>query len=829
MRSFPERRTGTWPPASLPNRARLYNFMDENRQRTQSPQHVGRRLIGGFLAVIALGFVGYAHTVQAMQESRDREHVTEAAVNVNLSLAKDVILAARDTSTETQASVYAGALDTTDRGPADRATDQALAQLQSAIRQLHDSGLWSDARALQRTENDSRLPLERRILRLSVSGRRGEAHDLYQARYVGADRAFRLAATHLAARLEQYRQESQSAERRRTQLAVLLGWSFQRTLLAISLVIALFLSRATAAGIGRERQAQDALRHSEVRFRQLTENTSDIIRIVGPDGAGRYASPSIEACLGYPPAEMAGTSLFDGIHPDDISRVQAMFHHLLEVPDASASAEVRCRHQNGSWRYLESVGRNLLHVSGIDGIVINSRDVTERKNMENQLSHQAFHDALTALPNRSLFLDRLSHALERARRRRDVVGVIFVDLDNFKFVNDSMGHQAGDQLLVEVASRLRDCLRTGDTVARLGGDEFTLLVENIEGVASLVEVAERVQELLRQPIVVQERLLFVSASMGLAVSGNDGLASDDLLRDADVAMYQVKSKGKGSFAVFDGAMSGQALQRLEMENDMRGALDRGEFRVFFQPIVCLNTGVVKDVEALVRWEHPRDGLIPPDRFIPLAEETGLIVPIGRWVLETACRRVREQHERRPNDVPLCVSVNLSARQIQQSDLVRDVATVLAETGLPAACLKLEVTETVMVDNSSDTLARLEALRALGLQLAIDDFGMGYSSLSCLSSFPFGTLKIDRSFVSKMAEPDGMMIIEAIVSLARSLNLLVTGEGIETPEQLAQLQALNCHNGQGYHFSRPFAGEELSDFLDAAASRHDSAPALRLAA
>ena len=386
--------------------------------------------------------------------------------------------------------------------------------------------------------------------------------------------------------------------------------------------------------------------------------------------------------------------------------------------------------------------------------------------------------------------------------------MIFIDLDNFKLVNDSMGHNAGDQLLVEVASRLRECLRTGDTVARLGGDEFTLLVENIQGPNSLVEVAERVQELLRQPVVVQDKLLFVTASMGLAVSGSSDTLPGDLLRDADVAMYQIKARGKSGYAMFDLAMSGQALQRLEMENDLRGAIERGELRVFFQPIVNLKTGLVSEVEALVRWEHPCDGLIAPDRFIPLAEETGLIVPIGRWVMETACRQIQEQNERCPNTAPLCVGVNLSARQIQQADLVQDVARVLAETGLPAACLKLEVTETVMVENSANTLSRLEALRALGVQLAIDDFGMGYSSLSCLSSFPFGTLKIDRSFVSKMTEPDGLVIIEAIVSLACSLNLLVTGEGIETAEQMAQLQTLNCHHGQGYHFSRPFASGDF---------------------
>jgi diguanylate cyclase (GGDEF)-like protein len=427
------------------------------------------------------------------------------------------------------------------------------------------------------------------------------------------------------------------------------------------------------------------------------------------------------------------------------------------------------------------------------------------------LAHLAFHDPLSNLPNRALYLQRLGRALERARP--DSLAVLFLDLDNFKFVNDSLGHDAGDRLLIQVAARLQACLRPGDTLARLGGDEFTILLHNVHGIRDAVRVMERIMAQLRTPIQLGTRQVFVTTSAGIAMNEARTLGPEDLLRAADIAMYRAKTNGKARYALFDSTMAAPAVERLELESDLHQALARGELRLHYQPIVELSTGRVREVEALLRWEHPRRGLVPPDAFIPLAEETGLILPIGQWVLEEACRQARSWRQQFPNRAPLMMGVNVSARQLQQPDLPTLVTTVLRNTTLRPDDLKLEITESIAMHDAESTIQTLRELAHLGVQLAIDDFGTGYSSLAYLNQFPINVIKIDRSFVAQLGERgENGTVVRGIVALAQALELRVTAEGIETGQQAEQLRALGCEFGQGYYYGRPEPPETISMLL-----------------
>jgi diguanylate cyclase (GGDEF)-like protein len=500
------------------------------------------------------------------------------------------------------------------------------------------------------------------------------------------------------------------------------------------------------------------------------------------------------------------------VHPDDRRRLGYTFARLQRQAGVVRRLELRLRHRDGGWRWVEAVGTNLLADPDVGGIVTNARDITERKRLGEELAHQAFHDRLTGLPNRALFLDRLEHALARAARGSDPLAVLFLDLDGFKIVNDTLGHDQGDALLATVAGRLRGCVRPGDTVARLGGDEFTVLLEGANADAA-VQVAERIARRLQLPIQLDGHELIVGTSVGLALRAGPDDRPDELLRDADVAMYAAKQRGKGSYAIFEPRMRTRAWARLELEADLRRAVDRGEFRVHYQPIIELATGRVDGVEALVRWQHPERGLVLPAQFIPLAEETGLIVPIGHWVLREACRQVRTWQEGLPGVGPLMVGVNLSPRMLAQPSLVDDVARILGQTGLDPGCLKLEITEGVMMQEGEATLATLRHLKALGVQLAVDDFGTGYSSLAYLQRFPLDVLKIDRAFVGSLGEgAEGTVIARTVVALAKALGLAVTAEGIETAEQAEQLKELGADRGQGYHFARPQPAEALTTLL-----------------
>jgi diguanylate cyclase (GGDEF)-like protein len=445
-----------------------------------------------------------------------------------------------------------------------------------------------------------------------------------------------------------------------------------------------------------------------------------------------------------------------------------------------------------------------------------------------QLTHQAFYDSLSELPNRALFMDRLERALARADRRDRAVAVLFLDLDNFKVVNDSLGHLAGDRLLVAAAKRLSVCLRRNDTLARFGGDEFTILLEDVRDIHEVTLVAKRIQGALRTPFVVNERTVFTTASIGIALSSPEHHTPDVLLRDADLALYRAKTHGKARYEVFDPAMNADAMHRLELETDLRNAIQNGELLAYYQPLIELASGRLCGMETLVRWKHPTRGMVSPGEFIPLAEETGLIVPIGHWVLEEACRQLLDWQRQYPDALPLTVNVNLSGRQFLHATLVEEIAQVLAQTPIAPHSLKLEVTESVMMQDAAAAIEVLRRLKALGVQIAIDDFGTGYSSLAYLRRFPVDTLKIDHSFVDRLeTDPEDVAIVRTVVALAKTLRLEVTVEGVETAVQAALVREMGCDVGQGYYFARPMPAADLAPRLAppsaTAAEPHPSAP------
>jgi diguanylate cyclase (GGDEF)-like protein/PAS domain S-box-containing protein len=442
------------------------------------------------------------------------------------------------------------------------------------------------------------------------------------------------------------------------------------------------------------------------------------------------------------------------------------------------------------------------------------RDVTERKALERQLAYQAVHDPLTDLPNRTLFMDRLQHALALATRLERTVAVLFADLDNFKFVNDSLGHQVGDRLLVAVAERLSTCVRPGDTVARFSGDEFAFLLENVVDKGGVVSLAERIMQGLQAPFTLDEYEMFVTTSIGIVLSTQDqkNLPSEDLLRNADVALYEAKRKGRDRYAFYDASMHSRAQARLRLENELRRAIKERQFEVYYQPELLLETGEIFGVEALVRWEHPERGLVPPGEFIPLAEETGLILPLGRWVLEQACHQAREWRQQYPL-VPLKMSVNLSVREAQNPFVAREVSRLLQETGFDGHSLTLEVTESVLMEDMESIIGILEELKALGVELAIDDFGIGYASLNYLKHLPADYLKTDCSFVEGLKKNSkDVAILEATINLAHNLGLKVIAEGVETEEQLRYLKRLGCDLAQGYYFAEPLPAARVSEML-----------------
>jgi diguanylate cyclase (GGDEF)-like protein/PAS domain S-box-containing protein len=568
--------------------------------------------------------------------------------------------------------------------------------------------------------------------------------------------------------------------------------------------------------------AEEAMHRSEERFRSLVQNASDLITVIDADSTVRYQSPSITRVLGHDPDDVVGRKLTELIHADDVAPALAMLGRGMRDHRDVARGEARVRHGNGAWRYMEFVGTDQRDNPAITGIVLNMRAISERKSLEQQLRDQALHDPLTRLANRTRFADRLQHGLIRAERTASRLGVLFMDLDNFKGVNDTLGHSAGDRMLTAVAERLQSCLRPMDTVARLGGDEFAILLEDVESADDAIAVTQRMFEALEQPIPVDGKELFVRASVGIAVS-DDASDADGLLRDADVAMYVAKANGKGRFEIFDPSMKASMVERMELLADLQRAVERDEFVLQYQPIFLLRSGELFGVEALVRRRHPERGVLPPGDFIGLAEESGVILPLGAWVLRRACEQARAWQDGAADSATWTMSINVSVKQLQQPGFVDQVAAALRESRLEPARLILEITESVMVENAPAMLSRLQALKALGVRLAIDDFGTGYSSLSYLRQFPLDLLKIDKAFVDDVAARTGEKeLTRAIIELGKTLDLELVAEGIERGEQATQLASLDCELGQGFYFARPLDADAVELLLREMADASEAA-------
>jgi diguanylate cyclase (GGDEF)-like protein/PAS domain S-box-containing protein len=557
------------------------------------------------------------------------------------------------------------------------------------------------------------------------------------------------------------------------------------------------------------------LQESEERFRSAFDYAAIGMALVAPDGSWLQVNRSLCEITGYSERELLATNFQALTHPEDLDTTVGHVGQVLEGNAPTSLMEKRYLHKSGRevWVHL-SVSPARAQKGKSLRLIFQIQDITDRKRAEEQLLHDALHDGLTGLPNRALFLDRLKLAVARARRRESYqFSVLFLDLDRFKTINDSLGHSVGDQLLVGIARRLETCMRDGDTVARLGGDEFTILLDDLGDAGDVGLVVERIQRELAASFNLGGHEVFTSASIGIAPSTTGYDRPDDVLRDADTAMYRAKLLGKSRHVTFDREMHARAVNLLRLETDLRRAVERREFLIHYQPIVTLDTGELYGFEALVRWRHPKHGVISPLDFIPVAEETGLIVPIGRWVLAEACRQTRLWQEQFPAHPPLSISVNLSAKQFTQPDLIEQVERVLRETGLDPGSLKLEITESAVMENSGTAVEMLKRLRAVGVELSIDDFGTGYSSLSYLHRFPVSTLKIDRSFVSRMTDNDeNAEFVRTIITLARTLGMQVVAEGVETQAQLARLKALGCERGQGFYFSRPMGREAAEEFL-----------------
>ena len=572
--------------------------------------------------------------------------------------------------------------------------------------------------------------------------------------------------------------------------------------------------------VSERKRAEQKIRDAEARYRTLVEQIPAVTYIdpVNDPETSLYTSPQIEWMLGYTPQEWQNEKLWPKrIHPDDRERIHTADERFEAGGEESFSEEYRLMAKDGSVVWVREEAVLIRDNSGEplywQGVFYN---LTERKALEERLHYQAYHDPLTDLPNRRLFANHLKGALKRTRRRTGhKSAVLFMDLDNFKVVNDSLGHEVGDHLLVAVGQRLKGCLRRGEVAARLGGDEFTLLLENISSAGEAEEVAERIIRELRTPFAIEGHLIFATISIGIALSDTVGRAQEDLLiRAADIALYRAKGKTKACFEVFDRNKDAYALERLELENDLRNAIERDELKLCYQPVFSLESNNIAGMEALLRWEHRERGVMRPAEFIPLAEETGLIVPIGLWTLEQVCRQAREWQDSYQIDPSPIAGVNLSLRQFQFPGLVEDVARVLRETGLEPGNLALEITESVAMHDEDATMATLEELKSLGVWLVIDDFGTGNSPLSYLTSqFKMDHLKIDGSFIRKfMEDPDDSAIITGLIDFAHAVRLRVIAEGVETAVQLKRLMEMGCEFVQGNYMAKPLAPAEASALL-----------------
>ncbi|MBI3696498.1 MAG: EAL domain-containing protein [Acidobacteria bacterium] len=574
--------------------------------------------------------------------------------------------------------------------------------------------------------------------------------------------------------------------------------------------------RGADRDITERKQAEEALRESEKRYKLAVNGANDGLWDWNLQTGEVYYSPRWKSMLGYEEAEIGSRpdEWFSRVHPEDLGRLKMEIGVHLEGQNQNFQHEHRMCHKDGSYRWMLSRGLAVLDDSGNPLRMAGSQaDITARKQAEERLLHDAFHDELTGLPNRNLFLERLERAAIRAQRRDNYqFAVLFLDLDRFKVINDSLGHLVGDQLLVGIARRLQECLRLGDTVARVGGDEFVILLDELQAVHDATQLAERIQREFSRPFNLGGHEVFTSASIGIALNNTSYERPEDILRDADTVMYRAKALGKARHEVFHSGLHAHAVERMRLETDLRKALDRQEFLLYYQPIVARVTGEISSLEALLRWKHPERGLIMPSQFIPVAEETGMILPLGEWALRTACAQNKAWQE--AGFAHVRVAVNLSGRQFKQPDFPQMIARTLEETGLQPQHLELELTESIVLNYAPSTLKTLEQLSAMGIRISIDDFGTGYSSLRYLHQFPISALKIDHSFISDIiANPDGAAIAKAIIELGHSLKLSVVAEGVETEEQLDFLSRHQCDEMQGYVFGHPAPPEKTTKLLE----------------
>ncbi len=575
----------------------------------------------------------------------------------------------------------------------------------------------------------------------------------------------------------------------------------------------------THENITARRHMEDALRESEFRYRAVSELVSDYAYAlrVEPDGTmvREWDTEAQRQTTGYSGEELDSfTSWVQVVHPLDMP---IALRHMQRLMEGSADvSEFRIIMRNGNVRWLRDYCKPVWDAEQhrVVRIYGASQDITRRKTIEHQMRHMALHDRLTGLPNRTLFLQMLGQAIRRARQHATYLfGVIYLDLDNFKVVNDGLGHVEGDRLLTTIAHRLKNCVRSGDTVARFSGDEFVILLDHLSAESDAIDMVQRIQHELTQPLNVHNHTLIISASIGIVLGTAAYARATDVLRDADTAMYYAKSFGPGRFMVFDAVMHDRVVHRMQTEAALRYAIEHDELYLAYQPIVSLKTGCIVGCEALVRWQHPRQGVISPGVFIPIAEETGLIVPITWWVLEEACRQMQSWHRQFPTLTRLTINVNMSVAALMCADVSEKVHGILDRTGLDARYLKLEITENIMMDHAAETLSTLAYLRTMGIQWCIDDFGTGYSSLQYLHRLPIQALKIDRSFVGTLYQDDeSAAIIQSIITLSHTLGKEVVAEGIETVEQLDYLRGLQCEYGQGYLFSRPVSSSDMSTLL-----------------
>jgi diguanylate cyclase (GGDEF)-like protein/PAS domain S-box-containing protein len=574
---------------------------------------------------------------------------------------------------------------------------------------------------------------------------------------------------------------------------------------------------AVVRDISAAKRTELALRESEERYALAAQGANDGLWDWDLRQNHVYFSPRWKQMLGYAEAEIGSqlSEWLDRVHPEDLERLEVRLVAHRERLITHFEHEYRIRHRSGDYRWMLCRGLAVWDSTGRAVRMAGSQtDISDRKLIEQQLLHDAFHDGLTGLPNRALFIDRLDSAIARTRRNKAIrFAILFLDLDRFKIINDSLGHAIGDQFLITIASRLSECVRPGDTIARLGGDEFTILLEDVSSAETAHDVANRIQEVLSAALQLGEQEVFTTASIGILLSNPSYRSSTEMIRDADAAMYHAKMHGKARAVMFDASMHAQAMEQLQLESDLRWAIERGELRIHYQPIISLSQGQIVGVEALIRWEHPQRGLMLPAEFLSIAEETGQIIPISWWILRESCEQLQRWRSQIPRAESIWVSVNLAAKQLTQSDFIKQIRDILAATSLSPAQLKLEITEHTLIEYGDLTIQVLSQLRALGVQLCIDDFGTGYSSLSYLQRFPVDVLKIDRTFITQLGEDHRRTeIVQTILSLARTLGMQAVAEGTETIAQAHELRRLDCDFGQGWFFSKALDATAIEEMM-----------------